>query len=81
MNNGSVYAAFGERVSKLRANRGLSQDDVAKDLGEPIVYITEAGSKYHISQDCQYVKGHGVDIDLDRAEKLDKTPCSVCYPK
>ena len=45
----------------------------------PIVYITETGTKYHLSG-CQYLSQSKIAIRLSEAKRRGYTPCSVCNP-
>lgn len=43
------------------------------------VYVTNTGSKYHMSG-CQYLKKSRIPISLSNAKKQGYTPCSRCNP-
>ena len=62
-----------------------SDEDVGKDSAI-YVYITPSGSKYHLSQECTYLK---IDIRAEAAEKVSGLrngsgekyyPCETCHP-
>ncbi len=61
------------------------EDAVQENLPEedPMVYLTESGTKYHVSKDCSSLK-RSKNIQgtlLSNAEQQGKTPCSICYGK
>ncbi len=43
------------------------------------VYVTDTGSKYHVSN-CSYLRSSKHAIDLEDAVELGYTPCSRCKP-
>jgi hypothetical protein len=53
--------------------------DDSSSIDSATVYITETGSKYHLSG-CQYLAHSKVPISLSEAKRLGYEPCSVCKP-
>ena len=44
-----------------------------------MVYKTSAGAKYH-RENCRYVKGKAIDINLSKALYDGLDACKVCHP-
>lgn len=44
-----------------------------------VVYVTSAGQKYH-RENCRYVRGKAIEINLSKAIYDGKMPCKVCHP-
>lgn len=51
---------------------------VAASVGDPIVYVTKSGTKYHL-EGCSFLRGGGTAIPLTQA-KAKYEPCSKCHP-
>ncbi len=60
-------------LTHIGLHYGESYDD------DPIVYITETGTKYHRAG-CTYLKKSAIPIKKSEAIKQGYTPCSVCKP-
>ncbi len=67
----SAAASSEEAESTMAAESG--------DAEEVIVYVTESGSKYHLST-CQYVEDGGIALTLTEAQEQGYEPCKVCCP-
>lgn len=61
----------------IENNEPDNSTPVAEDSGT--VYITETGSKYHLSS-CRYLRSSKIQITLSSAKSQGYTPCSVCDP-
>ena len=48
---------------------------------DPVVYVSQSGTKYHETQDCSSLKRSKSVQGILRssAEQQGKTPCSICY--
>ncbi|MCD7919522.1 MAG: hypothetical protein LUG45_05515 [Clostridiales bacterium] len=64
-------------VSSEEADSALTAE--SGDAEEVIVYVTESGSKYHLST-CRYVKDGGIALTLMEAQEQGYEPCKVCCP-
>ncbi|MFC1489813.1 DNA/RNA non-specific endonuclease [Candidatus Latescibacterota bacterium] len=54
-------------------------DDSEDDQSTITVYVTNTGSKYHLSG-CRYLSQSKISISLSNAKAQGYTPCSVCNP-
>lgn len=81
--NGTVTAFSDGNNVTIQANtkvdRASSIKKETEDIGEITVYITKSGRKYHVA-DCSYVNTGKTAIDLEQADALGLTPCSICNP-
>ncbi|MCD8127094.1 MAG: hypothetical protein LUD82_06470 [Clostridiales bacterium] len=64
-------------VSSEEADSALTAE--SGDAEEVIVYVTESGSKYHLST-CRYVKDGGIALTLMEVQEQGYEPCKVCCP-
>lgn len=56
----------------------VAEENLAKEETVETVYVTRTGKKYH-REGCQYLRGGGREITLDRARRAYE-PCKVCDP-
>ena len=64
-------------LTQIGLHYGESYVPITDD--DPIVYITETGTKYH-RDGCQFLKKSKIPIKKSEAIKQGYTPCSVCKP-
>lgn len=58
-------------------NTGNTTNDT-KVASDPVVYITNTGSKYH-NAGCRYLRQSSIEIYLSQAQNAGYTACSVCF--
>jgi methylphosphotriester-DNA--protein-cysteine methyltransferase len=51
----------------------------ARPAGDPIVYKTKTGAKYHVSS-CSSLRKSKIEIRLSEAKKEGLQPCKRCHP-
>ena len=56
-----------------------SSSDKQPEPKSNIVYITNTGSKYHLS-DCRHLSKSKIEIKKDKAINKGYEPCKVCKP-
>lgn len=59
--------------------RGVGSAPAAPPAVDPVVFITEAGTKYH-REGCRYLGKSKTAIGLAEAKARGYTPCGVCKP-
>ncbi len=74
----------GEPISEVESAASSEEAESALavesgDAEDVIVYVTESGSKYHLST-CQYVEDGGIALTLTEAQEQGYEPCKVCCP-
>jgi hypothetical protein len=71
-----LFSSCGSNTSETKANAFAS---AYESNPETEVYITPHGKRYHHSW-CSTIQGHSVRaLSLEKAEKMRRTPCRVCY--
>ena len=63
---------------ELTVNHKFWYSKSEQDIDVPVVYVTEAGSKYHRS-DCRFLNGAAKAISLEKAAEA-YAPCGTCQP-
>ena len=82
---GAVRWSFSRRARALTGgastgrSSGLAAAATGATSGDPIVYITQTGTKYH-RDGCRYLGHSKIAIRLSVAKARGYTPCSVCDP-
>jgi hypothetical protein len=69
-----VQASLETQIASESQARSLSDG-----ASSTIVYITDTGKKYHIS-DCQYLWNSKHETTLEQAKAEGNKPCSICDP-
>lgn len=67
-----------EKGIELTVNNRFWPSKSEVDLDVPVVYVTDAGTKYHRS-DCRFLNGNARAVNRDRAEE-EYAPCGTCWP-
>lgn len=65
----------------LAVGAGYAADSVTNPpiAGDPVVYVTNTGEKYH-NDGCQYLRKSKKPLRLSEAKDKGYLPCSVCKP-
>ena len=63
---------------ELTVNHKYWPSKSEQDADVPVVYVTEAGSKYHRS-DCRFLNGDARAISLEKAAEA-YSACGTCQP-
>ncbi len=57
----------------------ISEENSSGAEQDPIVHITNSGTKYHVAG-CRYLKSGDIEVRLSEARDRGLEPCSVCNP-
>ena len=73
------WAGAGPGVGSGTSSSAGASSNTTGTSGDPIVYITATGEKYHRAG-CRYLSQSKIAVRLSDAKSQGYTPCSVCDP-
>lgn len=72
MNYNFLYKKLGERIEKLRKQKGLTQEELAEKSGLHRAYFWDIENGRNISIKTAYKVAKALDVDLSELFKFDK---------